>query len=229
MTRRPTATPANPHGSRTGSRRNGRRPRSQTNASQPLGDALELPEELRRASGLTRAILRRLRAHQSTRTFADPKTGQVYSARLNPIGHVCKDGYVRLGGGRNWAGKEQYAHRIVWQAVNGPIPDGYQIDHRNHCKSDNRASNLQALTPLQNVQASVRRGRIANGENVANARLNDQLVREIRATTGTVSGAEWARQLGLDRTTINCARRGQSWRHVKPCPRLSTKRRPRSR
>lgn len=229
MTRRPTATPANPHGSRTGSRRSGVRPRSRVLQPEASGDALALPEEIRRASGLIAAVLRRLLPHQPTGTFADPKTGQVYSARLNPIGHVCKDGYVRLGGGRKWTGREQYAHRIVWQAVNGPIPDGYQIDHRNHCKSDNRASNLQALTPLQNVQASMRRGRIAAGENVAGARLNGQLVREIRATAGAVSGAEWARQLGMDRTTINCARRGQTWRHVKPCPRLCNRRRPRAR
>ena len=43
-------------------------------------------------------------------------------------------------------------HRIVWQEYKGLIPDGYVIDHINDNKSDNRLSNLQLLTPKQNIK-----------------------------------------------------------------------------
>lgn len=188
-----------------------------------MDDALTLPEELRKASGLTVHTLRRLLPHRGANVYADPKTGQVYSARLRPIGKPCADGYVRVGKPR--PGGEQYAHRIVYEAVNGPIPAGYQIDHRNHQRADNRIGNLQAVTPLENVRASIRRGYLVNGTSSHNALLNDETVRRIRALGAERTNADWARELGVHRDTIRSARIGKTWRHVKPCPRLRTRRR----
>lgn len=37
------------------------------------------------------------------------------------------------------------AHRLVYEAFNGPIPDGHDIDHINGNPSDNRLENLQCL------------------------------------------------------------------------------------
>ena len=228
MSRRPTATPANPYGSRTETRRSGARPRRATTPSpQVVDDALALPEELRKASGLTVHTLRRLLPHRGANVYADPKTGQVYSPRLNPIGGVCADGYVRISGGRS-VRREQYAHRVVYEAVHGPIPEGMQIDHRNARRADNRASNLQAVTAEQNRALTRKRGRIARGGRIRNAKLTEELVHQIRATSGSITGVEWAHRLGVDRTSINSARRGRTWRHVKPCPQLQTPRRPRA-
>jgi hypothetical protein len=229
VTRRLTGTPANPHGSRTGTRRSGARPRTRPLA--PLGvvdDALALPAEVRKASGLKATTIRRLRPHYSSGTYADPKTGQIYSARLNPIGGVCADGYVRISGGRS-VRREQYAHRVVYEAVHGPIPEGMEIDHRNTRRADNRVANLQAVTAAQNRALTRARGRVACGERIPNAKLTEELVRQIRATSGLITGVEWAHRLGVDRTSINSARRGQTWRHVVPCPRLRTRRRSRTR
>lgn len=230
MTRRPTGTPANPHGSRTGTRRSGARPRRATTLPpQVVDDALTLPEELRKASGLTVHILRRLRPHFGSNVYADPKTGQVYSARLNPIGAVCADGYVRIGRG-NRPGKEheQYAHRIVWGAVHGPIPDDKQIDHRNHQRADNRIANLQLLTQLQNNRKATRR-RLQEGLPSPFARLTDDQVSAIRAAAGKRTDVSWAAELGVSAWTVRGARSGKTYRHVKPCPRLRNHARPRSR
>lgn len=41
--------------------------------------------------------------------------------------------------------------RIVWEAFNGPIPKGMQINHINEDKTDNRLCNLNLMTPKENI------------------------------------------------------------------------------
>ena len=45
-------------------------------------------------------------------------------------------------------------HRFVFEAVKGLIPKGFEIDHRNEVKTDNRIKNLQLLTHQQNIEKS---------------------------------------------------------------------------
>ena len=44
------------------------------------------------------------------------------------------------------------ASHAVHLAWIGPIPDGYVVDHLNGVTTDNRAENLQAITPKENVR-----------------------------------------------------------------------------
>lgn len=222
MTRRPSASPASPHGNRTGGRRSGARPRARLLV---VPDASALPEALVKGSGLSAATIRRLRPHRNSNKYADPRTGQVYSARLSPIGTVGPDGYVRVG---NQRGQEQYAHRIVYEAVNGPIPSGLQIDHKDGVRSNNGIRNLQAVTQAQNNMLAIRRGNTPRGQDKVGAVLTDDLVRRIRATPDRAA-RQWAREIGCDPSTVRDARAGLTWRHIKPCPRLRTNRRTRRR
>jgi hypothetical protein len=41
-------------------------------------------------------------------------------------------------------------HRVVWEAFCGEIPIGYELDHKNNVRDDNRINNLQLLTKSQN-------------------------------------------------------------------------------
>lgn len=41
-------------------------------------------------------------------------------------------------------------HRLVWEAFNGKIPEGMQINHINEDPSDNRLENLNLMTPKEN-------------------------------------------------------------------------------
>lgn len=38
-------------------------------------------------------------------------------------------------------------HRLVWEAAYGPIPESFQIHHRNHDRTDNRLENLECVDP----------------------------------------------------------------------------------
>lgn len=151
--------------------------------------------------------------HEQSGLLIDPKAGVIYGIKGDPVGGVCGDGYVRLGG-RGGVSAFLYAHRVIWEAVNGPIPDGLEIDHLNGNKADNRARNLEAVTKSQNVRRAIAMGLSPIGEQKTQAKLTDALVREIRATVGAITTAQWARDLGVDKSTIKSVREGRTWRHV---------------
>lgn len=48
--------------------------------------------------------------------------------------------------------KRFYIHRLVYEAWIGKIPEDYDIDHINGIKSDNRVSNLRAISRSENLR-----------------------------------------------------------------------------
>lgn len=80
---------------------------------------------------------------RSGRVFDVPKPKDGFSKRRGYLGvEVCS------GGKKSTLS----AHRVVWEAFNGPIPPGMQINHKNGIKDDNRLSNLEVVTPSQNTR-----------------------------------------------------------------------------
>lgn len=43
-----------------------------------------------------------------------------------------------------------YVHRMIWEMLKGPIPEGLVIDHINQDKTDNRIENLRCVTYGEN-------------------------------------------------------------------------------
>lgn len=89
------------------------------------------------------------------------KTLKLYKA---PNGYM----QVRLGQ------KTYLAHRIVWEAFNGPIPEGMQINHINEKKDDNRLENLNLMTPKENCNWGT--GVVRNSQ----ARLNGKMSKKVQ-------------------------------------------------
>ena len=58
---------------------------------------------------------------------------------------------LRLGNKR----KNHYVHRLVAETFIGEIPDGYVINHIDYDKANNKVTNLEIVTQLENVLHSV--------------------------------------------------------------------------
>lgn len=82
--------------------------------------------------------------------FYEPNTGELFNkVKRNSrakqgasVGWVNESGYLVT----TVKGKKFRVHRIIWEMHNGPIPDGYEIDHINRVRNDNRISNLRLAT-----------------------------------------------------------------------------------
>lgn len=61
---------------------------------------------------------------------------------------IYKQHYIKLI--KNGIRKTCFIHRLVWEAFNGPIPAGYQIDHKDNNPENNSLDNLQCITPSEN-------------------------------------------------------------------------------
>lgn len=100
------------------------------------------------------------------RLRVDFETGHIYSAASNtpdrPLGALTAKGYLRVCAQVKGKQAHGLAHRIVWCAANGPVPNGMQIDHINGCKTDNRLVNLQCVTGDENMKRAAKAG-LTNG------------------------------------------------------------------
>ncbi len=64
----------------------------------------------------------------------------VMSAYKHCMVSLCVDGVT----------KSVLVHRLIWEAFNGSIPSGMEIDHIDRNPSNNRIDNLRIATRLQN-------------------------------------------------------------------------------
>jgi len=107
-------------------------------------------------------------------------------------------------------------HRVVAAAFLGPRPDGHVINHKNGDKADNRAENLEYLTPSDNAIHAYRTGLQQRGEKHGRAKLTDENVAEIREryTGGWGQQAQLAREYGVSQGLISQIVRGEIWTHL---------------
>lgn len=101
-------------------------------------------------------------------------------------------------------------HRFSWLLHCGVIPGDLHVCHR----CDNRAcvnpAHLFLATNAENHADKARKERVAGP--YGRIKLTAELVRQIR--TGARSDKEWAKEIGVDETTIYSARVGEHWKHV---------------
>ena len=84
----------------------------------------------------------------------DAETGcWIWTAAKNRHGY----GKFRLDG------RMQYAHRVSFAAVNGPIPDGKVIDHTCNVRACVNPAHLHAVSQTENVRYAIERDGTHNG------------------------------------------------------------------
>lgn len=115
--------------------------------------------------------------------------------------------YPRLNLRKNGKTVNCAVHRLVWEAFNGPIPVGLQINHLNENKSDNRLANLSLVTPSQNINWGTRTERMRQTQRrckknikvILQYDLNENFIVEY------YSLSEAARQIGNEKARYNIA------------------------
>ena len=68
----------------------------------------------------------------------------------------------------------RYVHRIVYETFKGEIPSGYEIDHINANRSDNKLENLKCVTHKENMNNPITKktiGRISSKVNKSNTNV----------------------------------------------------------
>ena len=144
--------------------------------------------------------------------------GSPLSRRGRVLKHSLRLGYprVRLGHGRYIT-----VHSLVAAAFIGPRPDGLQVNHINHDRSDNRVENLEYLSRSENMRAAnAFYGRVyPKGKRHCQARATAaQIRRAYRMLTKGHTLAEASDATGVAATSIQAAARGLSWKHLGLAP-----------
>ena len=108
--------------------------------------------------------------------------------------------------------KSDYAHRVIWQLVFGPIPDGLFVCHHCDNKSCVNPDHLFLGTPNDNIQDAVKKGRTAKGEARPDSVLTEADVIAIRSSN--LTHTELAKKFGICRQHVSDVQRGIKWGHL---------------
>lgn len=66
--------------------------------------------------------------------------------QFSHVGWKNSSGYLQT----EVAGKAYMVHNIIWEMHNGPIPDGYKVDHKDRNPLNNKIENFRLCTDAQN-------------------------------------------------------------------------------
>lgn len=116
-------------------------------------------------------------------------------------------GYAYVVFGTRADKKTFRVHRLVAEAFIGPAPEGRtHVNHINFIRSDNRVSNLEWTSHLENMRHSQRHGRLKppKGEKHWCSKLSDKDVENIRAEykAGGVTQISIAKKYGVGGSTV---------------------------
>lgn len=142
------------------------------------------------------------------------------AASNSPVGYILRpcldrDGYRCVclcpGDGTH---HNKHISVLVCLAFKGPKPTPkHEVAHWDGVRTNDIASNLRWATPKENGLDRVRHGRMPRGENQHSHKLSETDVREIRKRLEAGGGCRpLAREYGVDKTSIQAIKRGESWR-----------------
>lgn len=118
-------------------------------------------------------------------------------------------------GGLSVGGVKYYAHRLSYELRHGPFSLELKVRHKCDTPLCVNADHLELGTQADNIRDKLERGRHPRGIDSPLAKLNEELVHEIRASKlrgETLAGI--AKRLGFPTSTISNVVYGRTWSHV---------------
>jgi len=116
------------------------------------------------------------------------------------------------------ASRKQYpVHRLVLHVFVGAIPTGYEVNHKNGVKDDNRLENLEYVTPSENVQHAFKylNHAIMRGDLNGHAILTESNALEVKRLIAIgAKGRDIAKQMGISVSTVSAIKHKRIWKHL---------------
>lgn len=127
-----------------------------------------------------------------------------------------RGGYTYFVASKEAKTKHLTVHIAVASAFIGERRAGMQINHKNGIKNDNRPSNLEWVTPKENIAHSIAvLGNSRRGEKSGHAKLTAGAVVDIRNWSQLGESVKnIAEKLGVHTNTIYCVLNSRTWKHV---------------
>lgn len=135
---------------------------------------------------------------------------QYVGVDISPI--ALSSGYFAVNLTAEGRRAQKGVHALVVSAFSGKAPLGCQVRHLNGNKWDNRAENLKWGTAQENADDRRTHGTAPLGERVHNSKLTPEIVRSLRS--GELRPCVAVKQLGVNISCIDKAKRRETWRHV---------------
>lgn len=138
------------------------------------------------------------------------ESGRIFIGDRDQLGY--RNTTLRLNGNRI----RTSAHRLVMEAFVGVCPKGYQVNHIDHNPSNNYLTNLEYVTPSENVRHSFKHGRARRDcENSPGTILTNDQVKVIkeRVSLGDKT-KEIAKDYKVTKGIINNIKNGKTWQEI---------------
>lgn len=123
-------------------------------------------------------------------------------------GRLNRDGY---GVERTADSHDGLVHRLVYEEVNGPIPEGMVIMHTCDARACVNLEHLRLGTHADNQRDKAEKGRAAAGEDNGRSKLTAAEVADIRELKKRLTVGELAQLYKVDGKTIRKALSGETW------------------
>lgn len=145
------------------------------------------------------------------------RCGEVRSLGRNKLLALYRNdrGYLLVNLYRDGRAKNFLVHRLIASAFLGVIPQGWQVNHLDGDKGNNRVENLEVVTQDENLKHAARTGLLRVGEANHKAKLTEKEVVEIRRLRAEgVRVQEIAYRFNVSERAVYLASNRLTWRHV---------------
>ena len=131
------------------------------------------------------------------------------------LSHLSMDtkGYVQVSIRIDGEKYNLRAHRVVYEGLYGPIPDGMDLAHLCGNRACIELMHLEPKTRVENHQDMIAHGRATRGEDNTEAVLTEDDVRDIwfGYEPGVNTHQQLADEKGVDRSEVSQILRGEKW------------------